>query len=201
MRIKWRFGILIFGLMALLVPAGVALAKGPADKITIQGPGLASPIEVLDPQALQEFSPWSDQFMDLTQRPAAPPSTATTYSITLIVKPQWTYGFDYVPDPSGGRGYIYLPGPGDNRYRRNMGTIIRNEDGQWLYASKDWDALMQRVLPRPAASRVADSPNVMPESGGSPQPSPLWLVPLGAALLIVGSAAIYAHRGSPPRKS
>ncbi len=61
------------------------------------------------------------------------------------------YVFDYVPGSPGGPGYIHIPGPGDSRYRLNAGTVVGatstdrwNPDGNWQYATDEWDAAVLR---------------------------------------------------------
>jgi hypothetical protein len=191
MKMRLWLGLFVTAFLALWTPVQVARAKGPADKITVQGPGLTGPVEITDPQALDEFTPWGDRFLDLTRGIIREPPAGQSYQVTIEVKPQWVYSFDYVLNPAGGPGYIYLPGAGDARYQRNIGTIIRAQDGRWLFASPEWDALMQRVLMPSSKSPTGDIPKLLPVSRLGTGSSVFWAIPLGAGLLILGSA-LYA---------
>lgn len=148
---KWiRFTVLCVFLC--LSSTSIASAKGPAaDKITVSGPGLTDPIEITDPQTLQKFNPWSDDFFDLKKGLLAlskPPEISGLYQITFYLKqPDGTstiqYAFQYAP---GHPGYIYLPGKNDELFKLNTLNVRGAFDGQWTYASQDWDSLMQRQL-------------------------------------------------------
>jgi LPXTG-motif cell wall-anchored protein len=190
---KWRHLLVGIALLAILFPAAVTSAKGPADKITVFGPGLAAPVEVTDSKALDEFSPWGDRFMDLSRGFVANAPDGDTFQVTIEVKPLWRYSFDYIRGPAGGRGYIYLPGDGDSRHEKNTFTIIRREDGRWVYASQDWDALMARVLKQYAVSGVNEAPSVLPETGGMGNLFLAWAA-LGAALAFMGVVLLYRVR-------
>lgn len=131
-------------MLVLLSSAPTAFAKGPADRISISGPGLIVPIEITDPEILEPFSPWSDAFFDkqrgvLTESP----KTGSLYQVLIFFESQVFYAFNYIP---GSPGIIYLPGEGDEWYETNVGTIIRGLEGQWLYASREWDDLIVGLL-------------------------------------------------------
>ncbi|MGE5140504.1 MAG: LPXTG cell wall anchor domain-containing protein, partial [Rudaea sp.] len=152
-----------------------------------------APVEVTDSKALEEFSPWDDRFMDLSRGFVANAPDGETYQVTIEVKPRWLYSFDYIRGPAGGPGYIYLPGPGDSRHEKNTFTIIRGEDGRWVYASQDWDALMARVLKQYAVSSVSKAPSLLPETGGMGNLFLAWAA-LGASLVTIGAVLLYAVR-------
>jgi len=52
---KKMLSINLFCLLQLVISVSAALAKGPADKITIFGPGLSEPIEITDAQILERI--------------------------------------------------------------------------------------------------------------------------------------------------
>jgi len=154
-------GIVILTLLlaASVISASPAFAKGPVDKISIAGPGLATPIEITNPELLRGLDPWAAMFVDWGRGPKAePPSAGKHYEVFFYLKEKnadfsLIYALYYSPAPSGKQEYIYLPGPGEKWYRLNIGTIIRDgQDGKWHYATPAWDATMQRVLEEHAAS-------------------------------------------------
>jgi hypothetical protein len=126
-----------------------AFAKGPADKITISGPGLSEPIEITDAQILEKFSPWSEAFFDKARGILKePPKVENTYQVIFYLKDESgdlraSYAFEYAP---GNPGTIHLPGKGDPWYDTNKGLILRGEDGGWLYASAAWYDMMEPML-------------------------------------------------------
>jgi hypothetical protein len=141
--------VLILTFLAFLFVSPAAFAKGAADKISISGPGLAKPIEITDRATLNRFTPWSDEFFDLyTGTLAEEPETDSLYEVQFYFndnagKLEVRYGFLYAP---GEPGYIYFPGKGDEGYQRNVGLLIRDQDGGWVYASQAWDAVVSVVL-------------------------------------------------------
>ena len=150
---------MVFLTLALLIPVPGARAKGPPSKITITGPGIATPIEITDPTILEGFSPWDARFIDwqrgiLTSAPPLGPS----YDVFFYLQDdtgtfRMIYAVQYVPNAAGGRGYIYLPGPGERWYSMNIETIIQDgHDGKWHYAAPAWEAVIQRLLPQPGGA-------------------------------------------------
>jgi len=140
-------------LMVLFVLTTPAMAKGPVDKITVEGPGLASPIEITDSGILDRFDPWGGQFIG-TGGPLAgpPPNIKEPYLVRFYLENQQgdqtlRYVFYYYFNSTGTTGYIYLPGPGEPYYQTNVGTIIREtSDGQWHKAIPGWDEIMADVV-------------------------------------------------------
>jgi hypothetical protein len=133
-------------LLVLLPSASAAFAKGPAEKISISGPGLAAPVEITDPELLQPFSPWSDAFFDQQRGVLAePPNSGNVYQVLIFADSRVFYAFNYIP---GSPGIIYLPGKGDEWYETNVSTILRSggPEGHWLYASREWDDLIGGLL-------------------------------------------------------
>ena len=141
---------LCFLLLMLLTPMPLALAKGASDKITITGPGLATSIEITDPETLGEFNPWDGQFLDKNRETVTrTPEANVLFQVLYYSKDangqfRVFYAFKYSPLPSGMRGEIYLPQEKEAGYGMNNETIARPSG--WLYASPAWDSLMQRLL-------------------------------------------------------
>jgi hypothetical protein len=64
MRKDWWRGVLIVSL--LLLSALPVAAKTRLEKITIAGPGLATPVEITDEQTLRLANPWFGTFVEWT---------------------------------------------------------------------------------------------------------------------------------------
>jgi hypothetical protein len=140
-------------LLALLLLVTPVLAKGPVDKIIIDGPDLAKPIEITDPDILSRFDPWGGQFIGTGGPLAGPPSNIKEpYLVKFYLEDQQgelalRYMFYYYFNATGTTGYIYLPGPGEPYYSINTGTIIReSSDGEWHKALPGWDDVMTNVV-------------------------------------------------------
>ena len=59
------------------------------------------------------------------------------------------YEIWYRPGREDDPRLIYLPGQGEEFYKNNVGTILReNDDGKWHYATPEWDRLMKRMTSR-----------------------------------------------------
>ena len=169
----------------------VAFAKGSTDKITVSGPGLTTPIEITDPQILQQFNPWGDNFFDLKKGLLAismPPEINRLYQITFYLKqPDGTfsiqYAFQYAPSQPG---YIYLPGKNDELFKLNTLNVRDAFDGHWIYASQDWDRLMQRQLANHGVSVAGSASQPIYTKLFLPG---VWLS-LGAVLVLTGVSAL-----------
>ncbi len=164
---KARLGfvaVVSLAVAAGLAPSSHALAKGPVDKITVAGPGLAAPVEVTGP-GHNGFDPWTRDFIHWSRGLAnPPPSVGEAYKVSFFLKQHdrsyclnrdgnycLRYVVQYLPDPSGGAGYLYIPGPGEPHYRINIGTIGSGSNrwdpqGKWQYATARWDASMRRAI-------------------------------------------------------
>ena len=153
MKLKsWCLFILLA--LAVLAVTKTVMAKGPVDKITIEGPGLAGSFEITDSEILSRFDPWGSQFIG-TGGPLVgpPPHVKEPYLVKFYLENQrgeltLRYMFYYYFNLTGATGYIYLPGPGEPYYPINTGTIIRGtSDGQWFKAMPGWDDVMADVIP------------------------------------------------------
>jgi len=120
----------LFLLLALLVLVTPVIAKGPVDKITIEGPDLPEPVEINDPDILSRVDPWAGQFIGTGGLLAGPPpNIEEPYLVKFYLENQQgeltlRYVFYYYFNPVGTTGYIYLPEAGEPYYQINTGTII-----------------------------------------------------------------------------
>lgn len=193
-----RFGGVVVVLLAALFWIPPALAKGPPDKLSLSGRGLAQPVEIADPASLAAFDPWTRGFIAWGRGLAAnPPPLEDTYTVSFYLKRAGgelalIYVLHDAPDPTGGPGYIHIPGRGEPAYRLNIGTIITGDsdrwdpNGKWQYATAEWDAVMRRALSEHAAAAPAGgavTPSRLPKAGAPPV---LWLVPATAGALTAG---------------
>jgi len=149
MNARWArlTGGLVVAALGLSLSQALVVAKGPVDRITIEGGGLARPVAVTEGDGLLEFNPWGQKF--LGERLATAPGVAAPATVTMFLKNESgelkpVYRFAYYAGAGG--GVLYLPGPGDADYRLNSGTIL-TPDG-WFRATPAWDAFVA------AASRV-----------------------------------------------
>ncbi|HYM11855.1 MAG TPA: hypothetical protein VEU62_14055 [Bryobacterales bacterium] len=162
-----------------LAPASL-LAKGDIVKVTIKGTGLATPIEIYPnvgefsvwvgpgtstsgPQETGRFNPF---IIDWPKGVVAqPPPGLQHCEVSFyagcrrrencrVSDPVLVYVVSYDYDPAMRQGFVYLPGKGDAFYRRNIATIFRGLEGNWFYATSDWEEF---VRPRIARARARDS--------------------------------------------
>jgi hypothetical protein len=132
-----------FGL-ALVIAVGIAAsvtAKGTTVKLSITGPGLKEPLVVTDAAALVYV--WSNDFIGPVS--GAPDSALPRYQVSFHVQPirssdvRVMYVVQYVVDPRTREAFVYLPGRGEQGYRLNVGTMLRdNDDGRWHRAPQAW---------------------------------------------------------------
>lgn len=130
---------LVIGWLALAAPA--ALAKGPAQRIIITGPGLQSALVVTHEPTLYLLS--MGTLENFVFGPIDEPSNLGEW---YELERQFDAGgqtyrtFDrvrYYPDSDGGRGYVFYVGieNGSSEY-----------DGRWFYANPEGEAAMRRAL-------------------------------------------------------
>jgi hypothetical protein len=134
------------------VVAGVSVAaKGTTVKLVISGGRLDSPIEITGKDVVFA-NPWGDSFVADWKSIPPPPLTSPRYEVSFYEElgprnVKMMYVVEYSRDVNG-RGAIYLPGHGDQRYRLNVSTILRDErDGQWFPASDQWERIVGSHLP------------------------------------------------------
>jgi hypothetical protein len=120
-------------------------------KITIASAAFAAPLEVTsDAMLLSQSNVFQGSFIGpLAMAPdAALPRYTITFDIqTLDGVKEAAYVVQYCLDATG-EGYVYLPGRGEPSHRRNISTILReDQDGQWHRASHEWSAAIRAYLP------------------------------------------------------
>ncbi len=142
--------------LVVMVVASVVLlhAKGETTKIVVTGPGLAQPLELTDKEVLAA-NVWAGEFVDWAKGKAvAPGANASRYLLQFHVRaprmePRMMYVVRYAWDDSANRALVYLPGRGDEWYRLNVSTILRDGlDGHWFYATDRWSRAVRRALPQ-----------------------------------------------------
>jgi hypothetical protein len=198
MKRKTRYLTLLFSLAVLILAAPV-LAKGSAELITIQGPGLEEPYEITDSEVLSRFNPWAAQFIGDAGPLGTPPDVGdqTPYEVSFYFGDNkggldLGYVFYYYTDPNEGQGFIYLPGKDEPYYRVNNSTILRGrQDGTWYQATPAWDA---------AALELLQNQGVMMLNGRSPLPSALWLGGI-LALALLGGIIVWTRRAGGEMES
>ncbi len=154
-----RLSVVMVILLALVTPPDLALAKGPPDRVTIAGPGLAEPITITDPEVLEAFSFY--QFNDLENRVDAPESPGAGYVITRFVMQRaagrmavepWDRVIYYPAEPGG---YVFFEGLVDP----NMWT---EGQGHWYRASAAGEAAMRQILVAHGGEAVVEHPPRQP---------------------------------------
>jgi hypothetical protein len=162
------FAITVTAIIGIAASSGYS--KGTPDKIVVTRHG-ASTVEITDREILKKFDPWRGQFIDWTRRAISPPrDVGQTWQVFFYMK--WAgrrseydrgdlkmiYAARYVPSREGAPGWIYLPGEGEDFYRNNVATIIRDDDdGKWHQASTEWDAAMKQFLKEGSARETTFS--------------------------------------------
>ncbi len=156
--------------LAILCLASVAVfGKGPTTRIVLTAPSLASPIEIVDSNALNAFAVWSGPGVQVnsqeqtngfiadwaqgvvTDRPNGLPRYEVSFYAKYANRPldsqqeHLAYVVSYEPDRDGG-GYVYLPGKGDPHYSLNVGTIYRDREGHWFRATGAWNRAVRKAL-------------------------------------------------------
>lgn len=126
-------------IVALLLPAGAALAKGPSDMIAVVGPGLDGKVQVKDTDLVVALS--IGQLEDLSTPVDAPANPGPAYEITRYFEYEGNYvAFDrvrYHPGTGDSPGYVYYVGI-DNGWS--------GLDGKWFRATPDGEQAMRSVL-------------------------------------------------------
>jgi hypothetical protein len=146
------FDTRLWPLAVLTLICELAVAKPDTAKLSITGPGISEAIETTAPAAIYP-NIWGGQFADwaaVVSEPAAdlPRYTVKFHAKTAPGKTQLVYVVHYVWDGEADRAYVYLPGPGDQSYRLNRSSIIRDgNDGHWYRASYTWSAAIRQLLP------------------------------------------------------
>lgn len=139
-----------------IIASSIALqAKGTTAKLTLAGPGLAAPVEIVDPAILDRSNVWEGDFLGETLD-AAPRIARPIYTLTFeVLPPEWMreparpmYAVSLARDARSGALLLYLPGRGEAGYGLNAGTMLRDmRDGHWHRPSAAWAAALAKYLP------------------------------------------------------
>jgi hypothetical protein len=156
-------------LAILCLASASVFGKGPTTRIVLTSPELASPIEIVESNALSTFAVWSGPGVDMNSLAqtegfivdwrqgivAERPRGLRRYEVSFYAKyanrpldsqqDHLAYVVSYEPDGHGG-GYVYLPGKGDAHYALNVGTIFRDREGHWFRATDAWNRVVMNAL-------------------------------------------------------
>ena len=160
----WLF---VTAVVVLLVGAPLS-AKFETTKITVTDVALGTSVDITDSSVLKDFNVWSGPGTYLngvegTQGfiidwPAGVvddrPSGLRRYDVAFYVRgrsspeEEVVYVVSYERDESSGQGFVYLPGRSDERWGRNVRSIVRHGlEGHWFHATGAWQRAVERVLP------------------------------------------------------
>jgi len=139
-------------LAVMLAVAASLSAKGPTVRLEITGGGLAKPITVTDSGVLAESNVYFGTFLgpitDAATIDPAWPKYVVSFFVDLQPRIEKKYVVYYVKNPKTGQGFVYLPGSGEDLYKFNGSTILRNGlEGNWLGASSRWANGLNSYLP------------------------------------------------------
>jgi hypothetical protein len=128
-------------------------AKGPTVRLTLTGPGIAAPIEIVEPAILDGSNVFAGSFIGETVA-AAPQVKVPTYTVRFDMQPpqnrpvRTAYAVSVARDARTGALWLYLPGRGEAGYGLNAGTILRDgQDGHWHRPSPAWASALAKYLP------------------------------------------------------
>jgi len=162
----------VFGVLIIFSATVLLSAKGSTTKITIASAELGRPIEITDPELLQNFNVWSGPgtfsngiegsegfIVDWASGAvSARPNGLRTFELSFYVNyanrpggeqaDQLAYIVSYAVDPATGQGYVYLPGKADAPYRLNTTAIYRGREGNWFRANAAWQSAFEELRPR-----------------------------------------------------
>lgn len=162
----------VFGLLVVFSGTIHLFAKGATTKVIITGGELQGPIEITDPDVLENFNVWSGPgtfsngvegnegfIIDwaagvVTERPDAIRKFELSFYVRYANRPfseqtdQLAYVVSYAVDPATGQGYVYLPGRADEPYRLNTKAIYRECEGNWFRATAQWQSAFGDVVRR-----------------------------------------------------
>jgi hypothetical protein len=120
-------------------------------RLTVSGAALAQPIELIDPAVLELSNVFAGTFIGTPT--IEPDATWPRYTVAFDIQTLDgvklnAYVVIYSRNRWTGEGFVYLPGRGDDSFRRNISTILRDgQDGRWHHASPAWSAAMNARLP------------------------------------------------------
>jgi hypothetical protein len=159
-----------FSFLIVFSATMLVFAKGTTTKVIITSAELQSPIEISDPEVLENFNVWSGPgtfsndvegnegfIVDwsggvVTDRPNGLHTFELSFYVRYANRPfgeqtdQLAYIVSYAVDPSTGQGYVYLPGKADAPYRLNTKAIYRGREGNWFRATAAWQRAFRNVV-------------------------------------------------------
>jgi len=168
----WR-SILIVGLAVLLIPAQLALAKGPPSSATIRGPSLNGEVEITDSVIVSGFA--LAAFENFEGGALDSPQLTQGYLITTYFGKGRPFDhFTYYLDPQGALGYVFYNGivNGSSEY-----------DGKWYRVTPQGDRAIRRLL---AQLGVLTPTHLVRPTAGGARSDVQALVVLGIALTVSG---------------
>lgn len=173
---------LVSAWVLLLISLTPAYAKGPPDKATISGPGLAGEITITNPTMLNELGFYSFEQVEENNRRGieAPPNVSEGYLITRYVANPGGKTFrawdklHYYPNAVDGRGVIFLDGL--------IGDAYSEFDGRWFRASASGDAMLRKLL----TEQGVQVDQLLPATGYAAPPIG-WFALAGVSLLLLGA--------------
>ena len=165
-----------FGLLIVSGLPASLFAKGQTDKITIQGDGLTTPLEITDLE-IRQFEVWAGPGVwvnGVEQREgfiinwskgviAEPPTGLQHYQVRFYSKLpgeraiyQVIYAVSYDYNPSMNHGYVYLPGTTDERFKIN-GRMWHGHgfEGNWAYATRAWESFVRPLIAKARAASTS----------------------------------------------
>jgi hypothetical protein len=129
-----------------------------ADMILISGGELKHPVEITDPELLQQFDPWTAGFVDW-ERPISGGDLGWEYEIVYFKRGvesttpydrdgmTMIYGMRYCIDKDGGPGSVFLAGRSDKFGPENVRTVWDGSyAGRWNRSTAAWHSLIEREV-------------------------------------------------------
>lgn len=117
--------------------------------LVVSGPGLRGEITITDPAATAA-NVFSGNFIGAPSN--EPDKTWPRFAVSFYVNTRergvaMLYAVRYVPEVRTGGGFVYIPVRGDPEYDRNIGTIMRREEGGWHRAPPAWARALNARIP------------------------------------------------------
>jgi hypothetical protein len=145
-----KLGNTVRSVLVIVLASTLVEAKAASVRVSVTGPTLPHSIEITSGQALAII--WAEDFLGA---PAVEPDkTLPTYTVSFFAeraekKVELVYVVTLVLDRRTDEGFIYLPGRGEDGYRLNTGSILRNgQDGKWHHAPNEWCKAITDALPK-----------------------------------------------------
>jgi hypothetical protein len=156
--------ILVLASVLIVVSAAALAGHASVDKIVISGANLPAPIEFNEP-AVGRFQVWEGRgtfknsveqmegfIIDWPKGAAASrPEGLLRYKVAFASR-DGDYVVYYEFDARVGHGYVYLPGKNDPEYAKQIMVRGSGLEGNWHFASKDWDETIRPVIAKALAA-------------------------------------------------